>query len=261
MFSIRKWLASKMFTPLITSSNVGASQTSEPDIIENGYQFLRSLSRNMTSTTHHRYDQGGPIIDYADMNQEPAGYFACIYDIYDIGKKKKQTDEKRLKALMYSFCHSNRELNMISAELDTFDGRKDTDRCSVLVNSLKLAQDKVITLIFKIMDELGCKRSSRDYRLKFADELLVGEGTESLNSQIWFGAECLAAGSTITNNPTESNYLRPIANTLTTTLENIRFELRNCADDLPSRFVVFCSKAFITLFHLVSKFQWNLSKD
>lgn len=136
---------------------------------------------------------------------------------------------------MYQFYYANEDLNYISSELDTFDGRKDTDRCSALVNNLKLAQDRVITLIFRIMDEIGCERATREYRLKFPDELLAGEGIESLNSQIWFGAECLAAGSTITNNQAESNYLRPIANNLTATLEQIRYDLRSCCDYLPKK--------------------------
>ena len=75
----------------------------------------------------------------------------------------------------------------------------------------RAAQDKVITLLFQLMDEWHCERSDRGYRQKFPDDLLAGgENGESLNGQIWFGAECLAAGSNIMNHEAESEMLRPM---------------------------------------------------
>lgn len=219
-----------MFPPL--TANGG--QSSEANTSESGLSFIRSLSRNLTGAAFGVQD--GLLGDSSGEDGDDANttYFSIIYQHYDsIQSKHLPINEKLLVSEMYQFYYANEELNYVSSELDTFDGRKDTDRCSVLVNSLKLAQDRVISQIFRIMDLVGCERASREYRLKFPDELLVGEGTESLNSQIWFAAECLAAGSTITNNQAESNYLRPIANTLTTTLDNIRFEIRNFTNYLP----------------------------
>lgn len=78
------------------------------------------------------------------------------------------------------------------------------------------------------MDEWKCIRADRDYRLKFPDDLVSGgENGESLNGQIWFGAECLASGSNILNHETESELLRPMAKLLTNTLEQLRLELRH----------------------------------
>lgn len=221
-----------MFPPL--TANGG--QSSEANTSDNGLSFIRSLSRNLTGAGFGVQD--GLLVDNnssgEDSDNSQLTYFSIIYQHYDsIRSKNLPINEKLLVSEMYQFYYANEELNYVSSELDTFDGRKDTDRCSVLVNSLKLAQDRVIGQIFRIMDLVGCERASREYRLKFPDELLVGEGTESLNSQIWFAAECLAAGSTITNNQAESNYLRPIANSLTTTLDNIRFEIRNYTNYLP----------------------------
>jgi len=170
-------------------------------------------------------------------------YFSIIYDHYQslaVAAAKRSSslldaNEKQIISDMYQFYYANEDLNFISTELDTFDGRKDADRCSALVNNLQPAQERVITDIYRLLDEIGCERASREYRLKFPDELLAGEGTESLNSQIWFGAECLAAGSTITNNPAESNYLRPFASNLTMMLETVRYGLRSYCDYLPKR--------------------------
>ena len=237
MSSLRKWIASKMFPPL--SSGGANGQTNG---IENGLPFFRSFSRNSTPGVSSNFTGQYPSSEFTpsrESNNSDQSYFCSIYSHYHPSCKQEESSvtDKYLVADMYQFYYANEDLNYISSELDTFDGRKDTDRCSALVNSLKLAQDRVITLIFRIMDEIGCARASREYRLKFPDELLAGEGIESLNSQIWFGAECLAAGSTITNNQAESNYLRPIANNLTATLEQVRYDLRSCCDYLPKRYL------------------------
>ncbi|RWS17471.1 hypothetical protein B4U79_09026 [Dinothrombium tinctorium] len=139
---------------------------------------------------------------------------------------------------LLNFYAADEELNLIAAELDSFDGRRDPVRCTNLVN--QAAQDKVISVIFCLMDEWNCERASRDYRSKFPDDLLAGgENGESLNGQIWFGAECLAAGSNIMNHETESETLRPMAKILTNTLDILRQELRRCCTDLDDNFCVY----------------------
>lgn len=123
------------------------------------------------------------------------------------------------------------ELKAISSELDSFDGKKDPIRCNLLVNRLRTSQDKVISLLFQLMDECNCERASRDYRMKFPDEILLSEGSESLNGQIWFGAECLSAGSNILNHTKESAMLRPKAKNLTAHLDSLRNDLRDLVID------------------------------
>lgn len=46
-------------------------------------------------------------------------------------------------SLMAQFYYADDELNMIAAELDSFDGRKDPERCTALVNQLRQCQDRV----------------------------------------------------------------------------------------------------------------------
>ncbi|XP_078587688.1 uncharacterized protein LOC144868865 isoform X2 [Branchiostoma floridae x Branchiostoma japonicum] len=134
--------------------------------------------------------------------------------------KPKRTDTQ----LLAQFYYLDEELNTVAAELDSFDGRKDPERCTLLVNQLRACQDKVLGVIMLIMDDcLDEDRASRDYRVKFPDDVLQ----DNLPGQLWFGAECLAAGSTIMNRELESAAMRPLAKDLTKSLENMRAVLRD----------------------------------
>lgn len=44
---------------------------------------------------------------------------------------------------MAQFYFSDEELNLVAGELDSFDGRKDPERCTALVNQLRHCQDRV----------------------------------------------------------------------------------------------------------------------
>ena len=46
-------------------------------------------------------------------------------------------------SLLAQFYYADEELNLVAGELDTFDGRKDPERCTALVNQLRHCQDKV----------------------------------------------------------------------------------------------------------------------
>lgn len=126
-------------------------------------------------------------------------------------------------SLLAQFFFADEALNMIASELDSFDGRKDPERCTSLVNQLRQSQDKVLTITNAIMDVLiGEHRANRDFRVKFPEDVLQ----ENLAGQLWFGAECLAAGSSIMNREAESTVMRPLARALTKSLENVRNLLR-----------------------------------
>ncbi|XP_018319125.1 lateral signaling target protein 2 homolog isoform X2 [Agrilus planipennis] len=126
-------------------------------------------------------------------------------------------------SLLAQFFYADDDLNIITSELDSFDGRKDPERCTTLVNQLRQAQDKVLTIINAIMDVLiGDERAERDFRVKFPEDVLQ----DNLAGQLWFGAECLAAGSSIMNKESESDAMRPLAKALTKSLENVRNLLR-----------------------------------
>ncbi|XP_060527692.1 lateral signaling target protein 2 homolog [Cylas formicarius] len=128
------------------------------------------------------------------------------------------------KSLLAQFFYADEDLNGVANELDSFDGRKDPERCTTLVNRLRQAQDKVLTITNAIMDVLiGDERANRDFRVKFPEDVLQ----DNLAGQLWFGAECLAAGSSIMNREVESIAMRPLAKAVTKSLENVRNLLRD----------------------------------
>lgn len=133
--------------------------------------------------------------------------------------RPKKTDS----ALLAKFYFTDEELNLVAAELDSFDGRKDPERCTALVTKLRSCQDKVLNVIEKIiLDAIPTQKANRDFRVKFPDDVLQ----ESLAGQLWFGAECLAAGSSIMNRELESASMRPLARALTKNLDRLRSLLR-----------------------------------
>lgn len=90
------------------------------------------------------------------------------------------------KSLLAQFFYADEDLNVVANELDSFDGRKDPERCTTLVNQLRQAQDKVLTITNAIMDNLiGDERANRDFRVKFPEDVLQ----DNLAGQLWFGAE------------------------------------------------------------------------
>lgn len=49
------------------------------------------------------------------------------------------------------FFYADESLNDIASELDSFDGRRDPERCNVLVNKLRVAQDRVLHIISQFL--------------------------------------------------------------------------------------------------------------
>lgn len=108
---------------------------------------------------------------------------------------------------MAKFYYADETLTAVASELDCFDSRKDPEKCQRLVNQLRYSQDRVIQIIgtflhyllvcsfsefCNISDEIlndvfpnENQRASRDYRVKFPDDILH----DNLPGQLWFGAE------------------------------------------------------------------------
>lgn len=129
--------------------------------------------------------------------------------------KPKRTDPQ----LLAQFYYADEELNQVATELDSLDGRKDPQRCTLLVNQFRSCQDNVLNIINQIMDEcIPTDRANRDFCVKFPEEIRH----DNLAGQLWFGAECLAAGSIIMNREIESIAMRPLAKDLTRSLEEVR---------------------------------------
>ncbi len=66
--------------------------------------------------------------------------------------------------------------------------------------------------------------------------------TDNLAGQLWFGAECLAAGSSIMHKERESDSMRPLAKAVTKSLEKVGVNIIACGEWTS------CSDDFISLF-------------
>ncbi|ODM98278.1 Lateral signaling target protein 2, partial [Orchesella cincta] len=156
------------------------------------------------------------------------------------------------QSLLAQFFYADKDLFTVAAELDTFDGRKDPERCTALVNHLRQCQDKVLNICQLIMEEvIPSERAPRDFRAKFPDDVLQ----ENLAGQLWFGAECLAAGSSILNREAESAAMRPLAKALTKSLENVRNLLREQCFRNPPEFTEKICESLKILDRLFAEFE------
>nr|XP_012322323.1 lateral signaling target protein 2 homolog [Aotus nancymaae] len=149
------------------------------------------------------------------------------YQAFTKSKEAKLSPYQRSDPqLLARFYYADEELNQVAAELDSLDGRKDPQRCTLLVSQFRSCQDNVLNIINQIMDEcIPQDRAPRDFCVKFPEEIRH----DNLAGQLWFGAECLAAGSIIMNRELESMAMRPLAKELTRSLEDVRGALRDQA--------------------------------
>ncbi|CAD5216907.1 unnamed protein product [Bursaphelenchus okinawaensis] len=154
------------------------------------------------------------------------------------------------------FYHADEALSAIANELDSFDGRRDPDRCNQLVNKLRQAQDRVLQIIaemISIVFPADAERACRDYRAKFPDEIIH----DNLPGQLWFGAECLAAGSNIVEHEAESEEIRPMARALTRHLDKMRNILKDQALKDPTVYTPKIKASLHVFDRLFAEFEFN----
>uniref|UniRef100_A0A4W5QKR9 Lateral signaling target protein 2 homolog n=1 Tax=Hucho hucho TaxID=62062 RepID=A0A4W5QKR9_9TELE len=129
--------------------------------------------------------------------------------------KPKKSDQQ----LLAQFYCADEELRQVAAKLNSLNGKNEPQRCGLLVSQFRSCQDNVLSILNQIMNEcIPGERASRDFYVKFPEEIQQ----ENLEGQLWFGAECLAAGSIIMNQETESEAMRPLAKELTRCIDEVR---------------------------------------
>ncbi|XP_019849392.1 PREDICTED: lateral signaling target protein 2 homolog [Amphimedon queenslandica] len=119
----------------------------------------------------------------------------------------------------FSVMHQMRELSQLMKT-----NPDNLDRRSQLLRQLKDSQHNLIG-VFKYLVETAIPdlQISTEFRIKYPDEMQ----TEDFNGSIWFGAECLAAGSQIANHEIESLEIRPYATRLSKSISQLRQRLRD----------------------------------
>lgn len=154
------------------------------------------------------------------------------------------------------FFYADEALNCIALELDSFDGRRDPERCNALVNKLRISQDRVLHIIgemLAIVYPRESDRACRDFRVKFPDEIIH----DSLPGQLWFGAECLAAGSSIIDHESESDAIRPLAKELTRHLDSLRDLLKDQSLRDPLIYTDAIKESLLKFDHLFAAFEFQ----
>ncbi|KAI1732026.1 FYVE zinc finger domain-containing protein [Ditylenchus destructor] len=147
------------------------------------------------------------------------------------------------------FYYADEALNSIAR-------RRDPDRCNHLVTKLRQAQDRVLHIIGEMLmivfpheDDRAC----RDFRVKFPDEIIH----DNLPGQLWFGAECLAAGSNIMDHEAESEAIRPLAKELTRHLDKMRELLKDQALRDPTQYTDKIKTSLQVFDRLFADFEYN----
>ncbi len=79
------------------------------------------------------------------------------------------------KSLMARFYFADLALNAVAQELDSFDGRKDPERCTCLVNRLRSCQDKLLGICNRMLEHIepGGLQRSREFRAKFPGRTMI----------------------------------------------------------------------------------------
>ncbi|KAI1709126.1 FYVE zinc finger domain-containing protein [Ditylenchus destructor] len=129
------------------------------------------------------------------------------------------------------FYYAHDRLKRIVARLNALNGR--VPRNPNWVDEFKMALKQVLNIIGEITDIVlpnPADRSPRNYRVKLnMSEFCNWNLSELFPAQIWFCAECLAAGSNISGRTIDTNIIRPLALEFVRTLRGLLDVLHNQA--------------------------------
>ncbi|XP_065919581.1 lateral signaling target protein 2-like [Dysidea avara] len=141
---------------------------------------------------------------------------------------KPKFADKRPLSLFY-YCDREVTRHMVHMNQLLRSNPDDLNRRNEMIQQLKQSQHNLMNVILNIIeDAIPDSRSPRHFRAKYPDDVLL----DQINGPIWFGAECIAAGSHIAHHEWESNELRPYAVHLTECVQKVREALREqCKKD------------------------------
>ncbi|NXJ10413.1 LST2 protein, partial [Odontophorus gujanensis] len=154
--------------------------------------------------------------------------------------------------LLSQFFFADERVTRVVAEINGLDAELDPQQYLALLNQLHLSQAQLLAVIERIMEEcIPTQRHSRDYLVKFPEELLV----DNLGNHMLFAAECLLAGTFLEVEEAEGAQLRPRARNLLCSLELVRALLREQSLSQPSTYPEPVRAALIRFDHLFAEFE------
>ncbi|NWQ60622.1 LST2 protein, partial [Neopipo cinnamomea] len=135
--------------------------------------------------------------------------------------------------LLSQFFFADERVTRVVAEINGLDAELDPQHYLVLLNQLHLSQAHLLAVLERIMEEcIPMQRHSRDYLVKFPEELLV----DNLGNHMLFAAECLLAGTFLEVEEADRAQLRPQARNLLCSLELVRTVLREQSLSQPNSY-------------------------
>ncbi|XP_040429830.1 lateral signaling target protein 2 homolog isoform X2 [Cygnus olor] len=154
--------------------------------------------------------------------------------------------------LLSQFFFADERVTRVVAEINGLDAELDPQQYLVLLNQLHLSQAHLLAVIERIMEEcIPTQRHSRDYLVKFPEELLV----DNLGNHMLFAAECLLAGTFIEVEEAEGEQLRPRARNLLCSLELVRTVLREQSLSQPGTYPEPVRAALVQFDRLFAEFE------
>ncbi|NXU67145.1 LST2 protein, partial [Horornis vulcanius] len=135
--------------------------------------------------------------------------------------------------LLSQFFFADERVTRVVAEINGLDAELDPQQYLVLLNQLHVSQAHLLAVLERIMEEcIPTQRHSRDYLVKFPEELLV----DNLGNHMLFAAECLLAGTFLDMEESDGAQLRPQARNLLCSLELVRTVLREQSLSQPNSY-------------------------
>ncbi|XP_052540807.1 lateral signaling target protein 2 homolog isoform X1 [Tympanuchus pallidicinctus] len=154
--------------------------------------------------------------------------------------------------LLSQFFFADERVTRVVAEINGLDAELDPQQYLVLLNQLHVSQAQLLAVIEHIMEEcIPTQRHSRDYLVKFPEELLV----DNLGNHMLFAAECLLAGTFLEVEEADGAQLRPRARNLLCSLELVRALLREQSLSHPSTYPEPVRAALIQFDRLFAEFE------
>ncbi|XP_010178515.1 PREDICTED: lateral signaling target protein 2 homolog, partial [Mesitornis unicolor] len=154
--------------------------------------------------------------------------------------------------LLSQFFFADERVTRVVAEINGLDAELDPQQYLVLLNQLHLSQAQLLAVLERIMEEcIPTQRHSRDYLVKFPEELLV----DNLGNHMLFAAECLLAGTFLEVEEADGAQLRPQARNLLCSLELVRTVLREQSLSQPSSYPEPVQAALVQFDRLFAEFE------
>ncbi|XP_063784032.1 lateral signaling target protein 2 homolog isoform X2 [Pseudophryne corroboree] len=154
--------------------------------------------------------------------------------------------------LLAKFFYIDEEVSAVVHELQCLDVQKDPQNYLVLLSQLHNSQDRMLSLLEQILEQcVPKKRRQRDYHLKFPDDVV----NDTMTTHLLFAAELMVGGTYVEVEETDGVLLRPLAQKLLHSLEDLRRVLREQSLEDPGIYPETAHKALLEYDDLCAEFE------